>query len=206
MKRFTYVFATIGVCALATVVVSKQLKFKALTPVGPGITENPEGDGMVHIKFKEGPNSQSDISVHISNFLPSTTYGVQLDPGITDPLAITTNPAGNGQWSGSVSFDVTQFNPTVRIFRWDGVIATISNVSFDELRAIGCASGNCPVGQACSVDSECDDTSPCTTDTCNGGFCFHALVTCDDGDPCTADFCNPLDGSCENDALPNCVP
>jgi len=185
---------------------AKNLKIKAFAPAGPGVTENPNGDGMAHVHWKQHPTPRSEVKVHITDFLPNTTYGVQVDPGITDPQAITTNCSGNGHWSGEVSFNLSDYNPTIRIFRWDGVISTISNVTFDELRAIGCASGNCPVGDPCTVDSECDDTSPCTTDTCNGGFCFHALVTCDDGDPCTADFCNPLDGSCENDALPNCVP
>jgi len=132
---------------------------------------------------------------------------VQVDPGITDPLAITTNATGNGHWSsGAVTFDLTQFNPTVRIFRWDGDVPNISQVSFDELRAIGCASGNCPIGQPCTVNADCDDSFLCSTDTCSGGFCFYSLVTCDDGNICTADFCRPADGGCDHDALPACTP
>lgn len=185
---------------------AKNLKIKGLSPAGPGVTENPDADGMAHIHFKQNPEPRSEVKVHITDFLPNTTYGVQVDPGITDPLAITTNPAGNGHWSAEVSFDLSQFNPTIRIFRWDGNVSSIGQVSFDELRGIGCASGNCPIGEACTVDADCDDDFLCTTDTCNSGSCFHATVTCDDGNVCTADFCNPGDGSCENDLLPGCTP
>ena len=186
---------------------AKNLKIKGLTPAGPGVTENPDADGMAHIHFKQNPEPSSEVKVHITDFLPNTTYGVQIDPGITDPQAITTNSSGNGHWSsGGVTFDLTQFNPTVRIFRWDGNISAIGQVSFDELRAIGCASGNCPIGQPCSTNADCDDAFLCTTDTCNGGFCFYATVTCDDANPCTADFCRPTDGGCDHDLLPDCTP
>lgn len=185
---------------------AKNLKIRVFTPAGPGVSENPGADGMAQISFKQNPQPRSEVKVHITDFLPNTTYGVQVDPGVTDPLAITTNPAGNGHWSAEVSFDLTQFNPTIRIFRWDGNVGSIGQVSFDELRAIGCASGNCPIGEPCTTDADCDDAFLCTIDTCNSGFCFHATVTCDDGNPCTADFCRPSDGGCDNDLLPGCTP
>lgn len=207
MLKLNRVVAMLLVGLVASVIYAKNLKIKDLTPAGPGVTENPSGDGMVVMNYKDGSNPRSEIKVTISDFLPNTTYGVQIDPGITDPLAITTNPAGNGHWnSPTLFFDISLDNPTVRIFRWDGVNGTIGEVSFDELRAIGCVSGNCPVGDPCTTAADCDDGALCTIDTCNGGFCFHALVQCDDGNPCTADFCRISDGGCDHDALPNCTP
>ncbi|MBI4717126.1 MAG: hypothetical protein HY763_04920 [Planctomycetes bacterium] len=207
MFRFNRIAVGLLVCGLAAgVLYAKATKIKSLTPAGPGVTENPDADGMVHMKFHDDSNPRTKINVHITGFLPSTTYGVQVDPGVTDPVAITTNPSGNGHWEFEVSFDVAAFNPTVRIFRWDGDAGNTSNVSFDELRAIGCLSGNCPVGVPCTSDSECDDGALCTADTCNSGFCFHALNTCDDGNTCTADFCDGGTGLCQHDALPGCVP
>lgn len=37
----------------------------------------------------------------------------------------------------------------------------------------------------------CDDTNPCTVDTCDTttGTCRHESLNCDDGNPCTRDYC-----------------
>jgi hypothetical protein len=41
----------------------------------------------------------------------------------------------------------------------------------------------------------CDDTSACTTDTCDPiTGCVHTQIVCDDNDPCTTDTCNPQTG------------
>jgi hypothetical protein len=61
----------------------------------------------------------------------------------------------------------------------------------------GCGySGPCP---CCNVN--CNDGNPCTTDGCQGGTCYHNLVSnpccgvnCNDGDPCTDNYCSG--GSC----------
>jgi len=50
---------------------------------------------------------------------------------------------------------------------------------------------------ACTVDADCDDTNPCTDDTCEAGVCMHTnndSNTCTDGNACTADEC--LAGVC----------
>ena len=39
---------------------------------------------------------------------------------------------------------------------------------------------------------------------CTGGLCEG--VNCDDGNECTDDICNPVDGSCDNDPLPDGTP
>jgi hypothetical protein len=46
----------------------------------------------------------------------------------------------------------------------------------------------------CYVDSDCNDTDECTTDTCVGGVCYNDPITCDDSNACTADSCDPLTG------------
>ena len=41
----------------------------------------------------------------------------------------------------------------------------------------------------CAADSDCDDSSLCTADTCSDGLCEHVAVPCDDGNACTTDSC-----------------
>jgi subtilisin-like proprotein convertase family protein len=48
---------------------------------------------------------------------------------------------------------------------------------------------------SCSTPSDCDDSNPCTTDTCNpDGTCSSTAANCDDGNPCTDDTCTPASG------------
>lgn len=48
----------------------------------------------------------------------------------------------------------------------------------------------------CTLDSGCDDSNVCTTDSCESGQCKFSPVTCDDGNECTTDACDSKDGSC----------
>src|SRR4029450_2492059 len=59
---------------------------------------------------------------------------------------------------------------------------------------------------ACSSDASCDDSNLCTTDSCVGGACQHALVSCDDGDACTSDACDSQTGLCAHPAAPAGTP
>ena len=205
-----------AVCAglVAGVAHSKALKVRQLTPAGPGTTLNPEADGFAIINYHDSTAAEAEIQVAITGFEPNTTYGVQVFPGVTDPMGITTNAAGNGSWHGGTPNSlITQVNIIVRIFVWDGNPATVSEVSFDELRAIGCLSGNCPSGVTCAAAADCDDSFDCTRDTCEGGFCFRADRgdECDDGNACTVDSCedvNPGDGvfACFNAPIFGCTP
>ena len=57
----------------------------------------------------------------------------------------------------------------------------------------------------CEVGDDCDDSNPCTVDSCTDGQCVNEIqegAVCDDGDECTAgDACGP-DGQCQpGDAL-----
>ncbi len=57
----------------------------------------------------------------------------------------------------------------------------------------------------CVVDSDCDDTNPCTNDSCTGGACVHANndVSCDDGNACTtSDMCSS--GACTGTPIAGC--
>lgn len=49
-------------------------------------------------------------------------------------------------------------------------------------------------GGPCSMDVECDDMDPCTTDTCPAGSCVFTPMVCDDMNECTTDACSG--GSC----------
>ncbi len=70
----------------------------------------------------------------------------------------------------------------------------------------GCVSGSdpCP-GQVCDegtdacmdcfVDDDCDDSDPCTDDTCESGICSNVAVDCDDGVFCNGvETCDDSDG------------
>ena len=55
------------------------------------------------------------------------------------------------------------------------------------------------VGSTCTSDSQCNDSNPCTADTCVSGTCQHASVAngtacTDDGNVCTNDVC--ASGTC----------
>ena len=49
----------------------------------------------------------------------------------------------------------------------------------------------------CNGPSDCDDSNPCTTDTCMPGLhmCAHAVVNCP-GDSCNDGVCSPSSGKC----------
>lgn len=49
-------------------------------------------------------------------------------------------------------------------------------------------------GPDCTVDPDCDDGDPCTTDTCSDGECENAAVVCQASDPCLEAAC--VDGQC----------
>jgi uncharacterized repeat protein (TIGR01451 family) len=68
---------------------------------------------------------------------------------------------------------------------------------------------------ACSSDADCDDSNPCTSDSCDAGACTAvtdpACTPCiadadcaDDGNPCTTETCNA--GTCGAVLTPSCTP
>ncbi len=59
----------------------------------------------------------------------------------------------------------------------------------------------------CTLDSQCDDSNPCTLDSCDGYVCQNTPVSAgtactDDHNQCTADQCNDA-GECVHDPLPS---
>jgi len=50
------------------------------------------------------------------------------------------------------------------------------------------------------VRVNCDDDNVCTTDSCHDGMCVHTAITCDDDDKCTDDSCDPVNGCEHKDA------
>lgn len=79
---------------------------------------------------------------------------------------------------------------------------------------VGGSGGSCDDSNPCTTDScpgvggcvhtfnslPCDDSNACTTgDFCSGGNCVSGPPQdCDDGDPCTQDSCSPATGGCIN--------
>ncbi len=95
-------------CAAAGILAGLcPVRIRSLLPVGDGATENPSADGMAKLSFIESvpefnglPGTQ--VHVHLYHFKPNTVYGVIVDTGFggwDQPGAITTNAAGNGNWS-----------------------------------------------------------------------------------------------------------
>ncbi len=84
------------------------VRIRSLLPTpGDGMTENPNADGMAKFEFIPSVPEFNGlpgtlVHVHIYHFKPDTVYGVIVDTGFggwDQPGAITTNSAGNGNWS-----------------------------------------------------------------------------------------------------------
>ena len=62
------------------------------------------------------------------------------------------------------------------------------------------------VSQICTTDAQCDDSSECTTDTCDNGGCVNtplaAGTSCDDGMYCNGEETCDANGVCQAGALP----
>jgi hypothetical protein len=183
------------VCALAGVAYSGAVKSKNLLCVGPGDDLNPYVDGKIIMNYHDSSSARTEVQITAKGLEPNVTYGVQVMPGFSDALAFTTSASGNGAYHNTVLFDITTLDPKVKIFVWDGDPYTIDEVSYEEVRAYGCLSGECAFDVLCETDADCDSGFACLRDTCEGGYCFHARRDgdCDDGDHCTADFCIGVD-------------
>ncbi|UCG33122.1 MAG: hypothetical protein JSU68_00535 [Phycisphaerales bacterium] len=195
MLRFNRIVCVVLVCALAAAAYPAAVKSREMIAAGLGEELTPDVDGMIIMNFHDSNTPATEVQIKVTGLEPGVTYGVQVDPGFTDPLAFTTSASGNGSYHGSVNFpfDISAY-AVVRIFEWDGVDQTLVYVSYDELRAYGCVADTCSVVH-CDTDADCDSGFDCLRDTCEGGLCFHESrdIDCDDNDPCTADFCNGVD-------------
>lgn len=63
-----------------------------------------------------------------------------------------------------------------------------------------CAGGEChgaPIAGCCAADADCDDTNPCTDDSCSAGSCQSVARDCAVESKCLAGYCNAGSGECE---------
>ncbi len=192
MFRFNRAVCVVLVCAIAGVALGKAVRSKELIAAGAGADLNPDVSGMIVMNFHDSNTPSTEIVVKVDGLAPFTTYGVQVMPGFTNPLAFTTGGAGSGAHHAKVSLpiDISEF-AVVRIFEWDGLLITMGQVSYEELRAFGCTSEECNV-KTCTTDAECDIGSPCHVDSCIDGLCYSVQNPdiCYDGNNCTKDYCS----------------
>lgn len=202
MLECNRLIVVVTVCAVAGVAYPKAGVIKVLTAAGAGLEANPDVDGGVVMNYHDSSGQYgavTEIQLQAKWLEPNTVYGVQVEPGVTDRFAFTTNANGHGHWHNFVTFDVTQFNPTIRIFLDDGSTNPFdwSHISYAELRAIGCPEEPCTVGEPCFTAADCDDNFLCTDETCDGGYCFHAPHDCGDGYVCQMTHYNCQTGCLE---------
>lgn len=106
--------------------------------------------------------------------------------GLLTGCPIVASAGASGTWDVRLT---TSVGPS----SWEGLVTTLIDGT------VTVAAGSCV------VDMDCDDSNPCTTDTCPAGVCVYTNNTdpCDDGDACTtADTCSL--GACVGGAPPNC--
>lgn len=121
------VAVVVALCAATAVVAVTPVKIRSLLPTcGAGYMENPSGDGMAKLKFKEfvpefgGPGIE--IHVHLHHFKPNTVYGIVMQTvsaEIDSSTAVTTNCAGNANWNVTIpsSQPADPVNSLVVIYR-----------------------------------------------------------------------------------------
>lgn len=129
---------TVAACAFLAIAAGAGTKIRSFAPVGNGLSENADCDGMAMLKF-DSRNGLTDVHVVLHGFLPNTVYGIKLESdggGFTDPIAVETNNGGNANYMTNLPQDRTS-NPVVTVFIWDGDIDAIDTVSADERRAVG---------------------------------------------------------------------
>lgn len=140
-KRLTM---TVVACAFLAVAmgVNTKTKIRSFSPVGNGLIENVDCDGMAMISYSDH-DGMTDVQVVLHDFLPNTIYGIKLTSdggGFSDPIAVQTNPAGNGNYHTSLPQNRTG-HPMVTVYIWDGNFDpdSIDIVTDDEKRAVGTA-------------------------------------------------------------------
>lgn len=67
-------------------------------------------------------------------------------------------------------------------------------------RCTGATCQGTPIAGCCVGDFECDDTDPCTDDTCLAGSCTNTARSCAVDDKCLAGFCD-ASGACATAAV-----
>ena len=206
MFKFNRLLCVVLVCALAGFAYSKAVKSKELIAAGLGGDLNPDVSGMIIMNFHDSATPATEVVISVKGLAANTTYGVQIAPGETNPLAFTTNEEGHGGYHAKVNFpfDISPW-AVVRVFEWDGVLNTIGEVTYQELRAYGCTADQCNVA-LCETSADCNIGSPCHDDVCIDGLCYAIQPPdlCYDGDPCTHDYCSISNGEASCFFPPTC--
>ena len=142
MFRFNRLALMLGVCAWVGIALGAAIKIKSLTPIGEGVAESPDGDGMAIMNYHQG-NNATEITVAITDFLPNTDYFVTVNPGIIR-ASLPTNSSGNANTHESIDFDICKYEPEVCVFIWrddDGDLERDADPWWEpgpEDRAYGC--------------------------------------------------------------------
>ncbi|RIK65961.1 MAG: hypothetical protein DCC65_10990 [Planctomycetota bacterium] len=119
--------------------------------------------------------TQVDIQADMNKEIPSAAGLIgrwALDEGSGTSAADSTTPAENGTLTNGPTWTTT------------GIV-----------QLIGCS--HSPIPGCCTSAAQCNDSDPCTTDSCVMNACQHDPVPdcctdaadCDDSDPCTVDTC-----------------
>jgi hypothetical protein len=146
------------------------------------------------------PNLPTEVLLEDGTFVDAST-------GLNTNSALIPTLAPNESYLqaftiSNIDFPVVLDNYTVE-FTWKNIKTDpISGAETCSAVIISDSSTSFYVDGECAADGDCDDSSICTTDTCNTGTyrCEYTpdLVVCDDGYECTIDSCNDADGSCSN--------
>ncbi len=64
-----------------------------------------------------------------------------------------------------------------------------------------CTTDDCVGGFCVNTPLDCDDSNPCTIDVCSGGNCLYFDVACNDNNACTFDSCDEATGDCMHDPI-----
>ena len=122
MFKFNRLVCVLLVCSLAGLALAKAIKIKEITPYA-GTEEALAGaDGMAIFNYHDGQNNNSntEVTVAITDFIPGETYGAFVTPGGGVNVPEVANPAGNATFHGFYTFDLCLWNDvgiTVVIWR-----------------------------------------------------------------------------------------
>lgn len=138
---FTRSLALVSACACATAASAIVNVVPTFDPVGPGLTENPNVDGMAIVNFNDA-TFESSVTMLAVGLVRNTNYGVNVDAlGAQSffPVAFTARTfLGIGLFNTVILGDATQ-NLKIQIYRWDGDPdpSALEVVTPDEQRAEG---------------------------------------------------------------------
>jgi hypothetical protein len=107
MFRFNRLVCALLVCSCVGFAYAKAIKVVALTPVGAGVTESPDADGMALLNYNPG-QTRTEVQVSLTDFQANTEYTVDVLTVYGGPtLRMITNARGNAQGHAIAITDIT---------------------------------------------------------------------------------------------------